>query len=135
MQRRAVGTSGLGEDVTREEVVNLSRCDQRAVGQRLRVEDEEGWRGITPLAEQRQQGESAAEVERLRSLVLEVLDYWESGNWRILYVEHMRGWRKRALDTLGPIAQEEAAKVAEARSSRSAAGAVVVNVPIASVRV
>jgi hypothetical protein len=135
MQRRAVGTSGLGEDVTREEVVNLSRCDQRVVGQHLRVEDEEGWRGIALSAEQKQQGEAAEEVERLRGLVLEVLDYWESGNWRILYVEHMRGWRKRALDTLGPIAQEEAAKVAASRSSRPAASAVVVNVPIGSVRV
>jgi hypothetical protein len=135
MQRRAVGTSGLGEDVTREEVVNLSRCDQRAVGQRLRVEDEEGWRGIALSPEQRQQSEAAAEIERLRGLVLEVLDYWDSANWRILYVDHMRGWRKRALDTLGPIAQEETAKVAASRSSRPAAGAVVVNVPIGSVRV
>jgi hypothetical protein len=81
------------------------------------------------------QEEAAAEIERLRGLVLEVLDYWDSGNWRILYVDHMRGWRKRALDTLGPIAQEEAAKVAAGRASRSASSAVVVNVPIASVRV
>ena len=79
--------------------------------------------------------DEAAEIERLRGLVLEVLDYWDSGNWRILYVEHMRNWRKRALDTLGPIAPEEAAKVAANRSSRPASAAVVVNVPIATVRV
>lgn len=125
----------MEEDATREDVVYLSRCDQRAVGQRLRVEDEEGWRGIALSPEQRQQGEAAAEIERLRGLVLEVLDYWDSGNWRILYVEHMRGWRKRALDTLGPIAQEEAAKVAASRSSRPAGAGVVVNVPIAAMRV
>jgi hypothetical protein len=135
MEGRAVGTSSLQEDATREDVAYLSRCDQRAVGQHLRVEDEEGWRGIALSPELRQQGEAAQEIERLRGLVLEVLDYWDSGNWRILYVEHMRGWRKRALDTLGPIAQEEAAKVAATRSSRPSAGAVVVNVPIASVRV
>jgi hypothetical protein len=101
----------------------------------LSSEDEAGWRGIASPVEQKQQDQAAAEIEKLRGLVLEVLDYWDSGNWRILYVEHMRGWRKRALDTLGPIAQEEAAKVAAARLSRPAAGAVVVNVPIASVRV
>ena len=114
MQSKAVSTSGLGEDVTREEVVR---------------------RGVALSAEQRQQREATAEIEGLRGLVLEVLDYWDSANWRILYVEHMRGWRKRALDTLGPIAQEEAAKAAASRSSRTAAGAVVVNVPIAAVSV
>ena len=110
-------------------------CDKRATSPRLSSEDEAGWRGIASPVEQKQQDQAAAEIEKLRGLVLEVLDYWESGNWRILYVDHMRGWRKRALDTLGPIAQEEAAKVAVSRSSGASTSAVVVNVPIATVRV
>ena len=116
-------------------VADLSKCDKRATSHRLSSEDEAGWRGIASPVEQKQQDQAAAEVEKLRGLVLEVLDYWDSGNWRILYVEHMRGWRKRALDTLGPIAQEEAAKVAARRSGGAAASAVVANVPIAAVRV
>jgi hypothetical protein len=116
-------------------VANSGKCDERATSHRLSSEDEAGWRGIASPVEQKQQDQAAAEIEKLRGLVLEVLDYWDSGNWRILYVEHMRGWRKRALDTLGPIAQEEAAKVAASRSSRPPASAVVAKVPIAAVRV
>lgn len=116
-------------------VAILSRCDERATSHRLSSEDEAGWRGIASPVEQQQLDQAAVEIEKLRSLVLEVLDYWDSGNWRILYVEHMRGWRKRALDTLGPIAQEEAAKVAASRAGGAVASAVVANVPVAAVRV
>jgi hypothetical protein len=100
--------------------------------------NEKGSRSETATKQDAEQivSQQQAEIERLRGLVLEVLDYWNSGNWRTLYVDNMRGWRKRALDTLGPIAQEEAANAAERRlSGPKSSSTMVMEVKIPAVRV
>lgn len=131
MQNRAASENTPQGEAVAPQVTEPSVYQTPGFAPRISAEDAAGWNGIAEASAPREQ----AEIERLRGLVLEVLDYWNSGNWRILYVENMRGWRKRALDTLGPIAQEEAAKAAACRIGQLSPSGVVVEVPIPQVRV
>ena len=65
-----------------------------------RAADEDGWRNIAKAWEERERTEAAAEVARLRALVQDVLNHWDSDSWSLSPFEGIREWRRKALEVL-----------------------------------
>lgn len=76
---------------------------------RLAATNEDGWRNIASAWEEREQEQAAAELAALRALVQDVLDHWDSDSWALSPFDGIREWQKKALETLDPKAQTNAA--------------------------